>query len=422
MDPLEPGRGLADILPESLVAAGAEGVMLNHVEKPLTLGVLKKTIERAKEVGLTTIVCADSIVEASMIAKLDPDIIVAEPSELIGTGLTSGPEYVEAASRGVKEVNPDILVLTAAGISTGQDVYNTIIAGADATGSSSGVAKAADRAAMVDEMIAAVEAGASLGITKLRITGGEPLVKRNIITLCARAAKVEGIREVAITTNGVLLPRLAKGLRAVGVSRVNLSLDTLKPDKYARITRIGTLSSALAGLDAALNAGFDKVKINAVLIGGFNDDEIETLAALTLRYPVDVRFIELMPMLDHPEFGPEAFIPCAAVLEKLPQAVPVPQDGGVARLYRLPGAQGNIGLISPVSAHFCAACNRIRLTADGKLKPCLHAAEEVSLKGLNAAQMRETMQRVIYQKPFRHAELSATLHSQAGRNMNQIGG
>ena len=115
--------------------------MLNHVEKPLTLGVLKKTIERAKEVGLTTIVCADSIVEASMIAKLDPDIIVAEPSELIGTGLTSGPEYVEAASRGVKEVNPDILVLTAAGISNGQDVYNTIIAGADATGSSSGVAK-----------------------------------------------------------------------------------------------------------------------------------------------------------------------------------------------------------------------------------------------------------------------------------------
>lgn len=273
-----------------------------------------------------------------------------------------------------------------------------------------------------DEMIAAVEAGASLGITKLRITGGEPLVKRNIITLCARAAKVDGIREVAITTNGVLLPRLAKGLRAVGVSRVNLSLDTLKPDKYARITRIGTLSSALAGLDAALNAGFDKVKINAVLIGGFNDDEIETLAALTLRYPVDVRFIELMPMLDHPEFGPEAFIPCAAVLEKLTQAVPVPQDGGVARLYRLPGAQGNIGLISPVSAHFCAACNRIRLTADGKLKPCLHAAEEVSLKGLNAAQMRETMQRVIYQKPSRHAELSATLHSQAGRNMNQIGG
>ena len=156
MDPIVPGRGLADVLPESLVAAGAEGVMLNHVEKPLPLATLKATIKRAEEVGLTTIVCADSIVEAGMIAKLNPDIIVAEPSELIGTGLTSGPEYVAAAAKSVKDVNPDILVLTAAGIANGQDVYNTIIAGADATGSSSGVAKAADRAAMVDEMISAV--------------------------------------------------------------------------------------------------------------------------------------------------------------------------------------------------------------------------------------------------------------------------
>jgi len=156
MDPLRPGRGLADILPESLVAAGAEGVMLNHAEKPLTIGVLRETIRRADEVGLTTIVCADSIVEAGMIARLNPNIIVAEPSELIGTGLTSGPEYVAAAARSVKEVNPDILVLTAAGISNGADVYSTILAGADATGSSSGVAKAADRAAMVDEMLSAV--------------------------------------------------------------------------------------------------------------------------------------------------------------------------------------------------------------------------------------------------------------------------
>ena len=156
MDPIVPGRGLADVLPESLVAAGAEGVMLNHVEKPLTLATLKATIKRAEEVGLTTIVCADSIVEAGMIAKLNPDIIVAEPSELIGTGLTSGPEYVAAAAKSVKDVNPEILVLTAAGIANGEDVYNTIIAGADATGSSSGVAKAADRAAMVDEMISAV--------------------------------------------------------------------------------------------------------------------------------------------------------------------------------------------------------------------------------------------------------------------------
>lgn len=156
MDPIVPGRGLADVLPESLVAAGADGVMLNHCEKPLSFETLKETIERANEVGLTTIVCADSMAEAGRIAGLAPDIIVAEPSELIGTGVSVGREYVEAATSAVKDVDPNILVLTAAGIANGEDVYNTIIAGADATGSSSGVAKAADRAAMVDEMIAAV--------------------------------------------------------------------------------------------------------------------------------------------------------------------------------------------------------------------------------------------------------------------------
>lgn len=156
MDALRPGRGLADTLPESVVAAGAEGVMLNHVEKPLSISVLRETILRADEVGLTTIVCADSCTEAAMIAKLNPNIIVAEPSELIGTGITSGPEYIEASMRAVKDVNPDIMVLQGAGISNGEDVYNTIVAGADATGSSSGVVKAPDRAAMVDEMIGAV--------------------------------------------------------------------------------------------------------------------------------------------------------------------------------------------------------------------------------------------------------------------------
>lgn len=156
MDPIYPGRGLADTLPESLVAAGAEGVMLNHCEKPLTFEVLEETIKRAEEVGLTTIVCADSMADASKIATLAPDIIVAEPSELIGTGVSVGEEYVKAATEAVHSVNNEILVLTAAGIANGEDVYNTIISGADATGSSSGVAKAEDRAAMVDEMISSV--------------------------------------------------------------------------------------------------------------------------------------------------------------------------------------------------------------------------------------------------------------------------
>ena len=273
-----------------------------------------------------------------------------------------------------------------------------------------------------DEIVCAAKAAAELGITKIRITGGEPLVKKNIMSICRRVAEVEGIREVCLTTNGILLPQLATQLREAGVKRLNLSLDTLNPEKYAYITRIGHLEQFEAGLKAALDAGFEKVKINAVLIGGFNDDEIEALAALTMKYPVDMRFIELMPIQDHDEFGQEAYVPYSRVLEKLPDAVPVSKDGGVAKLYRLPGAKGNIGLISPVSAHFCGECNRIRLTADGKIKPCLHSADEYSLKGLDYAGMKAVLQEAIDNKPAWHGDLDALHRSQAGRNMNQIGG
>lgn len=273
-----------------------------------------------------------------------------------------------------------------------------------------------------DEMIDAVAAAAELGVNKLRITGGEPLVKKNIVSICARAAKVPGIREICLTTNGLLLPKLGKELRAAGVNRINLSLDTLDPVKYAHITRVGKIEDAMAGLHAALEAGFDKIKINAVLIGGFNDDEIEALANLTMLYPVDMRFIELMPMVDSEEFGESAYVPGSVVLERLPQMEDMPYDGSVARRFRLPGAKGCVGLISPVSDHFCAQCNRMRLTADGKLKPCLHAEEEISLKGMTRDEMRETLRQAIWQKPACHAALSASEHSHAGRNMNQIGG
>lgn len=270
-----------------------------------------------------------------------------------------------------------------------------------------------------EEMVRAVAVAASLGISKVRITGGEPLIKKNIRSICRNTAAVPGIREVCLTTNGTLLPPLAADLRADGVRRVNLSLDTLDPDKYARITRRGSLSEALAGLEAALAAGFDRVKINAVLIGGFNDDEIPALANLTRQYPVDVRFIELMPMT--PGFGPEAFVPSGLVLERLPEAQPVCDDG-VARLYRLPGALGRIGLIQPVSAHFCGSCNRLRLTADGKLKPCLHSALEFSIKGLDDAGMERQFRAAIAAKPAWHGDLDAAHPSHAGRQMNEIGG
>ena len=272
-----------------------------------------------------------------------------------------------------------------------------------------------------EEMLRAVGAAAALGITKVRVTGGEPLTKPNILSICRGVAATPGILETGVTTNGLRLPELAAPLREAGVSRVNISLDTLNPEKYAYMTRRGELSQALAGIEAALRAGFDRVKINAVLIGGFNDDEIPALANLTRRWPVDVRFIELMPMAGNREFGPQSYIPVSRVLGALPEAVPQAEDG-VARLYRLPGALGCVGLISPVSQHFCASCNRIRLTADGKLKPCLHSAEEISIKGLDEEGMREKMRQAIEGKPRCHDALSAESRSHAARTMNQIGG
>lgn len=273
-----------------------------------------------------------------------------------------------------------------------------------------------------EEMICAVRAAASLGVTKVRITGGEPLIKRNILSICRETAQVPGIREVCLTTNGVLLPRMARDLRSAGVKRINLSLDTLKEDRYAYITRIGQLKQAMDGLQAALEAEFEKIKINAVLMGGINEDEIPELAELSREYPVDVRFIELMPMYDSGDFGQETYIPGQRVVELLPQLTPVESDDSVARLYRLPGAQGNIGLINPLSAQFCGTCNRIRITADGKVKPCLHREAEYQIKGCTEEEMKKVLEEAILEKPRWHGELSSDHRSRAGRNMNQIGG
>ncbi len=298
-----------------------------------------------------------------------------------------------------------------------------------------------------DEMIQAVEAAASLGITKVRITGGEPLVKKNIVSICRRTAAVPGIREVCMTTNGILLPELAEDLRQAGVKRINLSLDTLDADKYHRMTRGGSLKQALRGLDAALKTGFEKVKINTVLIGGFNDDEIRDLAELSKDNPVDVRFIELMPMYDGNGFEQDAFLSRSTVWKVLPELVSLSgektileeeimtkenitkeniakenMENGVARLYQLPGAKGRIGLISPISSHFCGSCNRLRLTADGKLKPCLHSSQEFSIKGKTRAEMAEQMEIAILAKPQQRSALGFGQNSEAGRSMNRIGG
>ena len=273
-----------------------------------------------------------------------------------------------------------------------------------------------------EETIQAIRTAAELGVKKVRITGGEPLEKRNILSICEKTMAIPGIEEVCLTTNGMLLPRYAADLKRIGVDHINISLDTLDPEKYKRITRIGSFEKAMEGLQCAFDTGFSVVKVNAVLIGGFNDDEIRPLAELTLKHRMDMRFIELMPMVDQSIFGPEAYIPVSTVQDALPEAVPVAHDGGVAKLIRLPGAKGNIGLISPLSCHFCAECNRLRLTADGKLKPCLHSAEEYSIRGLDAEGMRQQFINAINGKPQEHPPLSATEQTMSEREMYRIGG
>ena len=275
----------------------------------------------------------------------------------------------------------------------------------------------------IDEFYEIASAAAELGVKKLRITGGEPLVRSDIVELSKALASVTGIEDIAMTTNGTLLADKAQELFDAGIKRVNISLDTLDAKKYAEITRGGKLSDAVSGIKAALEVGMNPVKINTVLIGGFNDDEIESLVQLTVDYPIDVRFIELMPIGFASPYGSEAYISNETVLKKLPQLEPVPgEKGSVARLYKLPGAKGRVGLISPLSNHFCGECNRLRLTADGCLKPCLHSAEELPVRGLHGEELRETILTAVSHKPKMHVELSATERSESQRSMYRIGG
>ena len=233
-------------------------------------------------------------------------------------------------------------------------------------------------------------------------------------------AAVPGIEEVDMTTNGILLGRYANELKEAGVRRVNVSLDTLQAEKYQFITGGGNLQEALHGIQAAFAAGLTPVKINTVLMGGFNDDEILNFVELTRKTPVELRFIELMPMGG--TFGKEAYLPGDVVLERVPELREVPENGGVARLYRLPDGQGRIGLISPLSRHFCGSCNRLRLTSEGKLKPCLHSNQEILVRGKHGEELINVLRQAIWSKPKMHGTLDAEHMSEAGRTMNTIGG
>ena len=245
-------------------------------------------------------------------------------------------------------------------------------------------------------------------------------VRRGIADLCRMLRRIPGLEELCLTTNGILLPALAAPLRGAGVDRLNISLDTLRAGRYRAITRGGALCDVLRGLEAAEAAGFRNTRINCVLMGGINDDEIEDFVRLTEKRPICVRFIELMPMGVCAGWDKRSFLPARAVLERVPELSPV-GESGTARLYRLPGARGTVGLIEPMSNAFCPQCSRIRITADGRLKPCLHSAAEISLRGLSGDALVDALRAGIAAKPEQH-ELAHDGITQTARAMHEIGG
>ena len=270
----------------------------------------------------------------------------------------------------------------------------------------------------IEEIVEIVKVASKNGIKKIRLTGGEPLVRRGFINLCKQISKIDEIEDIAITTNGVYLKEMADELFENKVRRINFSLDTLVKEKYNDITRRNDFDKTMESLFYAIKKGF-KVKINVVLIGGFNDDEIEDFVNLANKYDLEVRFIELMQIGETANWSKDKFISNKVVLEKVPE---LEFDGvsGVAKIYKIKGQKGRIGLISPISCSFCEDCNRIRLTSDGKLKPCLHSSDEINLKGLSGEELEEVFKRGIYEKPEKHHLEDGK--SESARDMNKIGG
>ena len=274
-----------------------------------------------------------------------------------------------------------------------------------------------------EELARITAACCELGVRKVRLTGGEPLVRRGLPDLVRMLCEVPGVEELALTTNATLLAPVAAELAAAGLDRVNVSLDSLREERYARLTRGGRLPDALAGIEAALAAGLGPLKLNCVLMGGVNDDEVADVAGIARERPVDVRFIELMPIGEAARWPRSRFVPAEAVLAALPELEPVAGSGrdGVAELFSAPGWAGRVGLIRPMSHRFCAGCTRIRVTADGRLKPCLHSVDEVSLRGLEGGALREAILAAIALKPAHHG-MDGAHASESARAMNEIGG
>lgn len=283
-----------------------------------------------------------------------------------------------------------------------------------------------------EEIARVTEAAAQGGVKRVRLTGGEPLVRSDILGIVARIASIPGIEEVSLTTNAMLLERLAGPLAGAGLKRVNISLDTLNADKFKRITRGGSIDRLWRGIAAAEAAGLAPLKLNTVVVNGLNADELPALAHLTNENPWHVRFIELMPVGNAQNWGegfpalPERYISVQEMQIRLStfglQPVTTPIGNGPARTFQIPGALGTIGFISPLGEHFCQNCNRLRLTADGHLRPCLLLDGEVNVRAAIRAgkPLLPFLQEAVDAKPQGH-ELFLQRYPES-RRMAQIGG
>lgn len=289
----------------------------------------------------------------------------------------------------------------------------------------------------LEEVHKAIECASQLGIRHIRFTGGEPTVRKGLLGLIERTAQTPDIESVALTTNAILLPDMAADLKAAGLSRVNISLDTLDAEQYRFITRLGNLDDALKGIEAALSAGLSPVKLNTVVVRSLNQDLL-SFARLTVDTPLHVRFIEYMPIGSGEDcggcgWGPDDVVPAKEIIEtiniqaqsiglgSLQPTVATPDGWGPAQYYRLPGAQGTVGVISAISNHFCASCNRLRLTADGKIKPCLFSDTEYDIRSAlrkgSEEEVLSVFKAALSHKPSGHEHRVGTR-----RMMSQVGG
>lgn len=282
-----------------------------------------------------------------------------------------------------------------------------------------------------EQMIRLVKLCVGQGIRKVRVTGGEPLVRKGVVSFLKNLCDIQGLEEVTLTTNGVLLRELAQDLGQCGISRINVSMDTLKPERFKRITRRDLFTQVWEGIEAAVSAGLHPIKINVVAMKGVNDDEVLDFARLTQNKPYHIRFIELMPGAETNSWESQAFLSSKEILDQISTLGPIQRVSssaldGPSQRYILEGAQGEIGVIGAMSHHFCGTCNRLRLTADGHLRGCLFSDRETDLKtalrqGQDDHQLTELIQKTILEKPKDHG-MGPTNRRKCTRTMNGIGG